>query len=232
MRKRSVLIGLGLLLSIFAVAQQEEEVPRVEVFAGYSYMRVAPTNQVNAFNSNGGVGQFQYNINGNLGFVADLGGYANGNISIRGSENIPQNQTQFAFLFGPRFMVNKTGKVSPFVEFEVGGVHNSRSFDFPTALIPPGFVAPRGLTVEPGNNGVTKFRSTQTAFGLVVGGGIDVKLTKLIALRPIQLDYFPTKFSPFNVPTALFPGVRNETQWQNNLRYLGGVTFRFGGVPE
>lgn len=229
MKRTSVLIGLAFLLSVCAFAQ--EEVPKAEVYLGYSYMRFAPTNQVNAFNSNGGVGQFQYNINHELALVADLGGTANGNISIRSSQELPQNQTQFMYLFGPRLMLNQTGKFLPFVEFEVGGDHNSRSFDVPTVLIPAGFVAARGITVEPGRPGFTKVRSTQNAFAMAVGGGFDIKVSHHVAIRPFQLDYLPTKFSPFNF-SVLFPGVNNNTSWQNNLRYTGGITFRFGGPMQ
>ncbi len=232
MKKVPLLIGLAFLLSVCAVAQ-DEEVPKGELYLGYSYMRIAPTSQVNAYNSNGGVGQIQYNLNRHIGILADLGGTANGNISVRGSGNLPQNQTQFMYLFGPRLMLNKTGKFSPFFEFEVGGIHNSRSFNFPVAILPLGFVPPRGITVAPSGPGLVKFKSTQNGFGLAVGGGVDVKVTKTIAIRPIQLDYLPAKFSPFNVSTAFLPpGVKNNTQWSNNIRYTGGVTFRFGGRSE
>lgn len=231
MKKTSLFAGLAFLLSVCAVAQ--EEVPKGEVYLGYSYMRIAPTTQVNAYNSNGGLGQVQYNINKHVGILADLGGFANGNISVRGSGNLPQNQTQFQYLFGPRIFTNKTGKISPFAEFEVGGIHNSRSFNVPTAIIPFGFVPLRGsgITLAPSGPGLTKIRSTQNGFALAVGGGIDIKVKRSIAVRPIQLDYLPAKFSPFNVTTALSLG-RNNTRWSNNLRYSGGVDFRFGGGSQ
>jgi hypothetical protein len=120
----SLLLALLCLLTIFVVA---EEVPRAEVYLGYSYTRINPVEGVDSINSNGGLGAFQYNINMNLGIVGELGGSTNGNITAFGA-NFPGDQTQFSYLFGPRFTANKTGKFSPFVHYLLGGVHNSRSF--------------------------------------------------------------------------------------------------------
>jgi hypothetical protein len=100
----------------------------------------------------------------------------------------------------------------------------------PTALIPAGTTAPRGLTLESGSPGFTKIKSTQNAFAMEMGGGVDVQITKLIAIRPIQLDYLPTHFSPLNFSVAdLSLNTKNDVRWQNNLRYSAGVAFRFGG---
>jgi len=126
------------------------------------------------------------------------------------------------------FFFNKAGVVSPFLEFLGGGVHNSRSFSLPNSLIPVGSTAPPGVTVTPGPT-TTKFASTQTAAAMAVGGGIDIRLSRLISFRPVQLDYLPTHFSPFNITNA--PGNINATKWQQNLRYSAGLSFRFGGAP-
>jgi opacity protein-like surface antigen len=226
MKNLSVIAALVFLVAAIAVAQ---EVPVAEVYGGYSLVRVNTGTQVNAFNANGGIGAFQYNVNKNFAIVAEFGGTANGHVSVH-SPGIDADQTQFSYLFGPRISVNKTGRVAPFVEFLFGGVHNSRSFSIPTALVPAGTTIPRGITVEPGSSGYTKLRSTQNAFAMAMGGGLDVKVTKVIAVRPIQLDYLPTHFSPFNFSIAdLSLNARNDVRWQNNLRYSAGVTFRFGG---
>jgi outer membrane immunogenic protein len=226
-RKGLVLIGLALLLAAAAIAQ---EIPASELFLGYSFVRVNPGNGVNAFNSNGGLGQFQYNVNRHVGVLAEFGGQVNGNISARAT-NFPGDQTQFLYLFGPRISSNKTGKFTPFVEFEFGGVHNSRSFTVPNSIIPAGFTVPSGVTVEPGIPN-TKFRSTQNAFAMAFGGGLDIKVGRRFAVRPIELDYLGTHFSPFNFSQngagVLIANINNNTQWQNNLRYAAGVDFHFG----
>jgi opacity protein-like surface antigen len=241
-RHISLCLGLVLVAMSSAVAQ---EVPRAEVYLGYSFVRVAPPEHVNAFNSNGGLGSFQYNFNKNLGVLAEFGGNTNGQISIGGvlvpctgggctgatsSVRFPGDQTQFSYLFGPRFFMHKTSRISPFFNFLFGGIHNSRSFSVSNSLIPAGFVPPRGATFEPGSTS-SKFRSTQNAFAMAVGGGIDVKLFSGLSVRPIELEYLPSHFSPFNVVlsnTAAPPNI-NNTRWQHNLRYSAGVTMHFGG---
>jgi peptidoglycan-associated lipoprotein len=51
---------------------------------------------------------------------------------------------------------------------------------------------------------------------MAAGGGMDFKLSKLISIRPIQAEYYLTKFPD---------GLNNR---QNNFRLSSGVVFRFG----
>lgn len=212
-----------LLLVVCAAAQ---DVPKAEVYMGYTFVRFNAVAPVNAFTANGGVGSFQYNFTKNFAFVGELGGVHNGSLTIGGSGVRQPDQTAFTYLFGPRVFFNKAGVVSPFFEYLVGGFHNSRSFSVPNSLLPPGFVVPPGVTVQPGPND-TKFRSTQNAAAMAVGGGIDIRLSRLISFRPVQLDYLPTHFSRFNIPGL---GTINNTNWQQNLRYSTGISFRMGGA--
>jgi hypothetical protein len=228
MRKFSLLPGIVLALSACVAAQ---EVPKTEVYLGYAYSRLNPVKNVDSINSNGGIGSFQYNFNRNFGVVAELGGSSNGNISAFGL-NFPGDQTQFSYLFGPRFTLNKTGKFSPFVHYLLGGIRNHRSFTIANSLIPVNAIVPSGVTVDPISDqpGFSKVRSTQNAFAMAIGGGIDIKAGHHVAIRPAEVDWLPTNFSPFNttVPSGVFPNF-NTSNWQQNFRYSAGVTFRFGG---
>jgi hypothetical protein len=225
MNKKVVTFAFVFLFAIgVSVAQ---DVPKAEVYAGYMFLRYNANYPVNAFTANGGVGSFQYNFNKHFGIVGELGGVHNGALSIGSSGTFTPDQTAFTYLFGPRVFFNKAGVVSPFLEFLAGGVHNSRSFNVPDSLIPPNSALPPGVTATPGN-GFTKFASTQNAAALATGGGIDIRLSRLISFRPVQLDYLPTHFSPFNIPGV--PGNLNATKWQQNLRYTAGLSFRFGGA--
>ena len=224
MRKRLLVVAVTVLLSVLACAQ--EEYPKAEFYAGFTYLRIPPPGKVNAYNAVGGIGQFEYNINEAIGIVADLGGVTNGNITGHGF-TFPGDQTQFNYLFGPRVTYLKTHKFQPFAHFLVGGVHNARSFSVPNSAIPVNAVIPRGVTVEPGATH-TKFRSSQNAFAYALGGGMDIAVLHSLSVRPFEIDYMPTKFSPFNFSTSgtqVFPGF-NSTQWQHNLRVSFGVNFR------
>jgi hypothetical protein len=58
---------------------------------------------------------------------------------------------------------------------------------------------------------------SETAFAMTAGGGIDVTVSRHLAVRPVQAEYFLTKFPD---------GADNR---QNNFRYSAGIVFRFGG---
>ena len=222
-------IGVACLL-LFAIHLAAQDVPKAEVYGGYTYFRFNATAPTNAFSANGGQGSFQYNFTHWLGFVAELGGVHNASLTVAGSQTLHPDQTAFTYLFGPRFTINKGGVVEPFFEFFGGGVHNSRSFNLNNSLFPnntpPGIP---GVTVTNLGNGQSKFASTQNAAAMALGGGIDIRVNHRLAIRPIELDYVPTNFSRFNIPGL--PGSVNTANWQNNLRYSAGLDFRFGGAP-
>jgi hypothetical protein len=54
------------------------------------------------------------------------------------------------------------------------------------------------------------------AFAMTVGGGVDVKISEHFAIRPVQAEYFLTKFTD---------GANNR---QNSFRYSAGIVFQFG----
>ena len=55
---------------------------------------------------------------------------------------------------------------------------------------------------------------------MVAGRGLDIRVSKHVTFRPIEVDYYLTRLQ--NLRTD---GDNN----QNNIRYSGGVTFWFGG---
>jgi len=58
--------------------------------------------------------------------------------------------------------------------------------------------------------------SPLNTFAMSAGGGVDVKISEHFAIRPVQAEYFLTKFTD---------GADNR---QNNFRFGAGVVFRFG----
>src|SRR6266481_3270836 len=93
-------MATGLLFACFQAAAQE--IPRVETFFGYSFVRFNVSGNAPSFNSNGGTFQLAYNFKPWLGLVGDFGGYRNGRV----------NNTIANFQFGPRFSFHKRKKVS------------------------------------------------------------------------------------------------------------------------
>lgn len=64
------------------------------------------------------------------------------------------------------------------------------------------------------------FSSNQTPFAMAAGGGLDLPLNSMFAIRLGEVDYILTRFQ--NPVT----GSNN----QNNFRILGGIQVRFGGM--
>lgn len=208
MKKTSIVTALlALVGTVFA-----QEIPKVEIYGGYSFLRVNSATVVPAFTANGGIGQIQYNFNKNFAIAGDIGGYHNGNIS-----GVQLDQTAWSYLFGPKIMAHKEGRLSPFIETLFGGVHDTRSFSVPPLPSQP-------INPAPATSG--RFGNSQDAFGMAIGGGLDAKLGRHVALRPIQLDYFLTRFQPL-----FFAGLGeiNRDRNQNNLRYSAGLNFLLGG---
>jgi hypothetical protein len=193
MKTYAFLSGLLLLSGVVANAQETAPTPQAEVGFNYGFTRVNSGGTVPGFTQNGGSGTFEYNINKVLGVVADLGGYHNGDIN-----NFQIDNTAFTYLFGPRFNW-RTSRLTPYVQMLVGGARLSASYFDPTT-----------------NARVT---GHQNGFAAALGGGIDIKMTQHISVKPIQLEYLMTQDpSPFS----------DLPHTQNNLRYSAGVLFRFG----
>jgi len=66
---------------------------------------------------------------------------------------------------------------------------------------------------------MTLLKLASFTFAMVAGGGIDIKIGKHFAFRPVEEDYLLTRF-----PTIL---TQNDTN-RNHFRYSAGVNFMFG----
>jgi hypothetical protein len=53
---------------------------------------------------------------------------------------------------------------------------------------------------------------------MAFGGGLDIPVSKLISIRPAEIDYLLTRFNNQFTDTN-----------QSNFRYSAGVVFTFGG---
>ena len=170
---------LGLVLAAPAAAQtsRSEEVPRAEVFGGYSFLRANlsdqspvgttgyfPTAELNTHGWNASVAGL--NLTPWLGFKADFSGYSSTTeVSAFGSFD----ERIHTFLFGPQ--ITSRGR---------------RVNQFAHAL----FGAARGAT-EPGGFGAGTYA---TSFAMAFGGGVDWKVGNAFALRLAQADYLMTRF--------------------------------------
>lgn len=197
MRKIIALPAIVFLLAALAGAQT---VPQFEVFGGYSLFHydqmdvntlVGPGVAINQ-NMNGWEAAGQYNFNEWLGAVADISGHYGTPIDVAGVGSITGNT--YNYLFGPQ--VNVRGdKVKGFAHLLIG-VNHFKLNDSPAL----GF-----------------FSTADNAFGMALGGGIDVNVHDNLAIRAGQFDYILTKHN-FGLNLG----------HQNNWRFSVGVVFKLG----
>ncbi len=202
-------MSLAMLFGMCAWAQ-DEGVPKVEIPLGFSMINVHPNlAPITSFNVFGGGGQVDFNFGSIFGIKADLMGYTQGsglknqlrNLGYSGSVN----GNVFTYMFGPQIKKH-SGKFQPFAEFLFGAAHTNA---YANILTQEG----RLLQGSGNNNG----------FAMALGGGIDFKVARHLALRPVEVDYLLTRFSANHIA--------NYTANQNNFRYFGGLNFLFGGAP-
>jgi outer membrane immunogenic protein len=182
-------LGFAAMVAPLAMAQGGS---RVEVGVDYNYVRTnAPAGNCGCFAMNGGSGWAAINFSHSLGIVGEIASQYASNISSSGTD-----LTLTSYLAGPRFVLGRAHHFAPFAQVLLGGAHASGS-------------------LAPGNSGLA---GSANAFATIAGGGLDIGLTRHIALRAFEADYYLTRFDN---------GVNDH---QNNLRLAAGVIIRFGGI--
>jgi hypothetical protein len=167
--KGKLVVSLLAFLTLFGgVARAQEDASKVDIFAGYSYLRFSPsTPGVGSFNTNGGSASIAYNATHWLSGVADFGAYHNGNILNSGTDG-----TLSTYLFGPRVSYRHYRRITPYGQVLFGVAHASAKF---AGASGPGV--------------------SDNAFAMALGGGVDVGVSRHFAIRPAQVDYLLTRFN-------------------------------------
>lgn len=210
--KRWVLL-FGVMLLFAGIASAQEENPKVEVFGGYSYLRLGESWGSSRYwtpSTNGGSASVSFNPVRWFGIVGDVGGYTAGT----GSEvccapsNFGLHGTIYSYLFGPK-VAFRTSKVTLFAQTLFGGAHVTGYSNInPEAIIRPA-VAP-----HPDVSAIYR-PNPENTFAAAFGGGVDWNATSHIGIRLAQVEYLLTQFAD------------GFTGRQNNLRVSAGVVFRF-----
>ncbi len=166
MKMRIVVCLLAFLSLCGGLAYGQETPNKVDIFAGYSYVRENPgPTSGDSFSLNGGSASVTYHIRDWVSGVADFGGYTNGNIL-----GTKVDGTLSTYLFGPRFSYRSYHHFKPFAETLFGVAH-------------------AGASIAGGANG------SQNAFAMAIGGGVDYRINNRLSLRPLQVDYLLTRFA-------------------------------------
>jgi opacity protein-like surface antigen len=180
------IVGIGIALFILA-GLATAQVPSGNVFFGYSYENTNSTT-LDVISDRPNLNGWEASLEGKwlpwIGIVADFSGhYGSQNFSTTGGTiNVTGHEQEY--LFGPRVSI-PVGKFTPFAEGMVGFAH----------------IHTGGTLPGPSN----------TSFASALGGGLDYRLIKPIAVR-VEGDYIHTSFF---------------STTQNNLRLSFGVVLRF-----
>jgi peptidoglycan-associated lipoprotein len=174
-----------------ALAQSAYSRHSLDVGLDYNYVRTnLPAGGCGCFALNGGSAWVAFNFSRSLGVVGEIASQDASNISGSSAD-----LTLTSFLAGPRYRRTMGGHFGPFAQALLGGAH-------------------AGGSLAPGSPGLP---GSANAFAMIAGGGLDIGLTRHIALRAFEADYYLTRFDN---------GVNDH---QNNLRIAAGVIIRLGG---
>ena len=190
-----LILSLVLLLTVAVQAQSASD-SRGEFFFGYALNRTfqgsalenaGVPNDLGALNLNGfnvqlGLDVVHTNVTDSVGIVGDIGGY----FGKRKGADEDDDLRMYSFTIGPQFTNRSHSVLQPFIR----------------ALF--------GVSVIDGNYGGGI--EDDTGFGIVTGGGLDLKVHPSVAIRLGQVDYF---------------AARHNSIWIKNFRFAAGLTVLF-----
>jgi opacity protein-like surface antigen len=170
------IVFVSLAVCFFASLAAAQVPTSGNVFLGYSFENTdwsGLSSGLNRPNLSGWEASLEGKVFPHIGIVADLSGhYGSENFSplpvqpagTSGGVNVTGHELEV--LFGPRLSVS-VGKFTPFAEafFGVAHIHNGGALP----------------------------SSSNTSFGTALGGGLDYKIIRPIALR-VEADYLQTRF--------------------------------------
>ena len=92
---------------------------------------------------------------------------------------------------------------------------------------------PNGATVSnPSLPFQARITGSNSGFALLAGGGLDIRISKHVSFRPVEVDYYLTRASHLEAELANIanntPVVTGGNSNRNNFRYAAGVNFLFG----
>lgn len=204
MKRVSELPVLLILMSRQAVGQ---DVPKYELFGGYSYYRLHKSTFYDPLgnNSSGWNGAATLNVTSWLGLVADVGAHYSPQETTSDRErSVTSSLDTYRVFFGPRFTLRGNNKLVPFIQ-PLAGVAHSKRDAFGTA---GGQLFSQSIS--------------KTGLALAAGAGLDISAGDRLGVRIIQADYVLDRFTD----SRFTPAKTTSRGW----RLLFGVVFRLGNM--
>lgn len=239
----------GVVLSLMAwslvLPLTAQDVPKMDIFAGYSFLRSQVGGQVFTFTNDtpqklqpidGFNASVTENFNKWVGITEDLSGY----YSDAGIKN-------HTLLVGPQLSFRQAHGITPFIHGLFGANYQTPARQSPiidqVVLAPPATGSNNTQSVIVSDSQlVPSLRGGHTSFAMAFGGGVDYNVNPRFSIRLIQADYFRNSFkftqgfaeelcggfigagtssSTCNVISTF----NSTTEKHNNLRLSFGVVF-------
>jgi opacity protein-like surface antigen len=200
--RKLVVLAAAFMLPLAAMAQESTT---TEIYGGYSLLR-SSGNNLNGWNAQGTI-----NVMPHLGITADASGnyQSVGSFSPFNGTFFSANQRIYNFLVGPR-VSTAFDRFSVFGHTLFGVAHSSLGAGVNLPII----------------GGVSRGLASANSFAMALGGGVDIEVSRHLAIRAGQLDYLYTRFKPTDaISTGFFSNSLNGHQ--NSFRYSTGLVFRF-----
>jgi hypothetical protein len=196
-------------LAALAAVPQFAHAQSGEATANYSFVLYNPAKSLaGSRNLNGGGGSIGINFNEYFMAKGEFQGYGTTTFTyhVPKTVNSPggtfeSQGNMFTYLFGPQVTFPLNNK-RIFAEALFGGANTNAYANLFKAA------------------SVTGLSSSNNGFAMVFGGGFDIAITDHFAVRPVQVDYFLTRYEWKPI------GINN----QSNFRYQAGVVFAFGNL--
>jgi len=194
-----LILTLSLILCSSAVLAQQETPPKADVFAGYQWLNPGG-NIPDGTDTSGNVLPFKL-PSMPAGFGLAFGYNFHPNFALEGDfgANYKNGNDISTYSLGPRFTWRGEG-INLFAHTLLGANHlNTANF------------------------------GARTGIGAILGGGIDLTITKHVSLRLIEADYQWAKQNFAKQVPSSQPDLRRPSY--EGVRLRTGVVFNFGGAP-
>jgi len=170
--------------------------PRAEVFGGLNYFLEHYSNATATTNYNylGFDTSVAYNPSKYVGIVGEFGGLYQLGVAAPPLGGTSESTNLYTFMGGAQFNCWKGRTFNPFAQALFGDVY-----------------ARDTITVN-GTSGITSSTTSSNGFGMQLGVGVDWNISRHVAVRPFQVNYFMTDFG----------GTIGH-----NFTYQGGIVYKF-----
>jgi opacity protein-like surface antigen len=228
---RLLIAAMVVIALIGSRAFGQDSTPKIQVFGGYSLVHLdngkltgtvldTDLHEHNspfslASNLTGWNAEVQYNANGWFGLAVDISGrYGTPITASHGTalSGLPK-ASGYTFMAGPVLTYRNQSRLTPFVHALFGVDRYTQDASTISGLATP----------------ASSIATTYTDFAAALGGGLDLRVIRHVALRLVQLDDYETthnlnKFYDSAFTPAVFNGLATH---ERSLRVSAGITVSF-----